>query len=457
MKILVHLLYCHAITAKKAAPNARFNPPAGKRSAMESRTIGMWTLASLVIISMVLAGCTGTKLEQPNAISPPSDSGNNVVEANNRFAFDLYSQLANDPEYAGSNLFFSPFSISSALAVTYEGARGSTSDEIRSVFHYPENTSLLRQGYSHIIADINSHNARYTLLTANALWAEKTYPFLPGYITTARTYYSANTTNLDFINDSDASRTIINRWVEEKTRNTIKDLVPAGSITPMTRLVITDAVYFKGTWVRQFDKNKTREADFRLSSGKSVPVPMMERTDEDAVYPYAETDTIQLLEMPYEHGNVTKLSMLILLPKNDDLAAAEKYLDPHNLSELQSSSSSRHVMVYFPKCTFETKYTLRQTLAEMGMPTAFGDADFSGMDGTRYLYIQEIIHQAYVDVNEEGTEAAAATAVVLWGKGAAPAEGPVPVFRADHPFIFLIQDNTSGNILFMGRVENPNG
>lgn len=424
---------------------------------MELKTIGVWTLASLVVLSMVLAGCTGTKPVQPNAISPTTDSGNNVVEANNRFAFDLYSQMAKDPKYAGSNLFFSPFSISSALAITYEGARGSTADEIRSVFHYPENTSLLRQGYSNIIADINNENASYTLLTANALWAEKTYPFLPGYINTARTYYSANTTNLDFINDPDASRTTINRWVEEKTRDNIQDLLPAGSITPLTRLVITDAVYFKGTWVRQFDKNKTRDADFRLSSGKSVQVPMMERTDEDAVYPYAETDNIQLLEMPYQHGNGTKLSMLILLPKNNDLAAAEKYLDPHNLSELQNSSVSRRVMVYLPKFTFETKYTLRQTLAEMGMRTAFGDADFSGMDGTRHLYIQEIIHQTYVDVNEEGTEAAAATAVVMWGKGVAPAEGSVPLFRADHPFIFLIQDNTSGNILFMGRVENPNG
>jgi len=434
-----------------------FNKPAGKRSAMEAETIAMWALTSLVVLSMVLAGCTGIKPEQPTESGPVSDSGNSVVAANNRFASDLYSRLAKDPEYTGDNIFFSPFSISSALAVTYEGARGSTADEIRSVFHYPENTSLLRRGYSTTIADINSQNASYSLLNANALWAEKSYPFLPGYIDTAQTYYFANTTNLDFINDPDAARTTINRWVEEKTRNTIKDLVPAGSITPVTRLVITDAVYFKGTWVRQFDKNKTRNADFRLSSGKNVPVPMMESTDEDAIYPYAETGTVQILKIPYEQGNGNELSMIVLLPKNDDLAAAENCLDPGNLSELQNSSASRRVMVYLPKFTLETKYSLRQTLSEMGMPTAFGDADFSGMDGTRYLYIQEIIHQAYVDVNEEGTEAAAATAVVMRGKGAAPAEDPVPVFRADHPFIFLIQDNTSGNILFIGRVENPTG
>jgi Serine protease inhibitor len=151
---------------------------------------------------------------------------------------------------------------------------------------------------------------------------------------------------------------------------------------------------------------------------------MMERTDEDAVYTYAETGTVQLLKIPYEHGNGNELSMLILLPQNDDLAAAEKYLDQDNLSELQNSSASRRVMVYLLKFTLETKYSLRQTLAEMGMPTAFGDADFSGMNGTRHLYIQEIIHQTYVDVNEEGTEAAAATAVVMWGKSAAPLEIP---------------------------------
>jgi serpin B len=443
---------------RKTALIARFNQPAGKRSAMEAKTIALWTLTSLVVLIMVLAGCTGTIPVQPNASNPIRDSENSVVEAaNNRFAFDLYSHLAKDPKNAGSNLFFSPFSISSALAVTYEGARGSTSDEIRSVFHFPENTSLLRRGYSTTITDINRQNASYTLLTANALWAEKTYRFLPGYINTAQMYSSANTTNLDFINDPDVSRTTINRWVEEKTRNTIKDLVPPGAISPMTRLVITDAVYFKGTWVSQFDKNKTRNADFRLSSGKSIPVPMMERTDEDAVYPYAETGTVHLIKIPYEHGTGNELSMLILLPKNDDLAAAEKYLDPDKLSELQNSSASRRVMVYIPKFTLETKYSLGKTLTEMGMPTAFGDADFSGMDGTKYLYIQEIIHQAYVEVNEEGTEAAAATAVIMRGKGAAPSEGSVPVFRADHPFIFLIQDNTSGNILFMGRVENPNG
>jgi serpin B len=444
---------------------------------MNQKQAGIWILVSIVIASILISGCTDPAQKPAVNSSPTSspqetsvintvpgttNSGNaqmeeSVTAANNRFALDLYSQLAKDPKYAEGNLFFSPFSISSALAITYEGARGSTADEIRSVFHFPENTSLLRRGYSTAIAGINSQNTSYTLFTANALWAEKTYPFLPGYINTAQTYYSANTTNLDFINDTDASRTTINRWVEEKTRNTINDLVPTGSITPMTRLVITDAVYFKGTWVSQFDKNKTRNTDFRLSSGKNVQVPMMERTDEDAIYQYAETGNVQILTIPYEHGKGNELSMLILLPKNDDLAEVEKYLDPDNLSELQNSSASRRVMVYVPKFTLETKYTLPQTLAEMGMPTAFGDADFSGMDGTKFLYIQEIIHQAYVDVNEEGTEAAAATAVVLLGKGAVSSEGPVPVFRADHPFIFLIQDTTSGNILFMGRMENPNG
>ncbi|MFA5221793.1 MAG: serpin family protein [Methanoregula sp.] len=425
---------------------------------MAAKTIAIGALAALVVIGVVLAGCTGTIPAQPPADSPSSDSGTGVVEANNRFAYDLYSQMAHDKAYAGANIFLSPFSLSSALAVAYEGARGSTADEIRSVFHYPGNTSLLRQGYYTLNADTNRENANFTLLTANALFAEKSYPFLPGYISTARTYYSANTTNLDFINEPDASRTTINQWVGEKTHDTIQDLLPAGSITPLTRLVITNAVYFKGTWARQFDKNKTREADFRLSSGKSVPVIMMERTDADAIYPYAQTGNVQLLSIPYEQENGSGLSMLILLPTNDDLAAAETYLEPHNLSALQDTSVSRRVNVYLPKFTLETKYSLRPTFEELGMRTAFGgDADFSGMDGTQYLYIEKIIHQAYVDVDEEGTEASAATAVVMLGKGAPSSEDPIPVFLADHPFIFLIRDNEQGTILFMGRVENPVG
>jgi len=389
---------------------------------------------------------------------PAPGSAKEVADANNRFAFDLYSRLAKDPAYAGSNLFFSPISLSSALAITYEGARGTTADEIRSVFYFPNDTAALRQGFAEMNSGMNNTSAGYTLDTANALWAEKTYPFLPGYISTAAQYYSANATSLDFINRPEESRAIINRWVEQKTKNKIQDLVPAGGITPVTRLVITNAVYFKGTWVTQFDKNTTRDTRFRVSPGKTANVKMMQRTDENAVYRYTETDDLRVLALPYAHDSGKELSMLVLLPKDNNLTSAERALDPVRYAGIQNSLVSQRVKVFLPKFQIETTAHLPKTLAAMGMPTAFsGSADFSGMDGTQFLYIEDIIHKAYIDVNEEGTEAAAATAVIMWGKGVVPEEPPIPVFNADHPFLFIIQDDETGAILFMGRVTNPTG
>jgi serpin B len=195
--------------------------------------------------------------------------------------------------------------------------------------------------------------------------------------------------------------------------------------------------------------------DFRTGTGMTVPIPMMQRSDKNATYGYTETGNLQVLQMPYESDSGKQLSMLVLLPKDGDLATLEQSLDASTLSELQQNLTSKQVLVYFPKFTMETKYSLPPTLSEMGMPTAFtGSADFSGMDGTKSLYIGDVIHQAFVEVNEEGTEAAAATAVIIM-KSSAPLEEPVPVFRADHPFIFIIQDDETGLILFMGRVMHP--
>jgi len=359
------------------------------------------------------------------------DSTLDVAGANNRFAFDLYSRLVNDPVNAGSNIFFSPFSVSSALAVTYEGANGKTADEIRSVFHFPSNKTPLRTGYSDISAGINRRDTSYSLKTANALWAEKTYPFLPGFTSTAEHYYGADTTNLDFKTHPGESRVTINNWVEEKTGNRIRDLLPEGVINPMTRLVITNVIWFKGTWVKQFDKNKTADADFMTGPGKTVRVPMMQRTDELATYRYAEDNSFQMVSMAYEHSSGKKLSMNVLLPEGNNITAAEASISADNLSALQKNATSRRVMVYFPKFTLDTKYSLPETLMVMGMPTAFtGNADFSGMDGAKDLFIGDVIHQAFVDVNEEGTGASAATGVVMILAAAPGTEKPEPVFRA---------------------------
>ncbi len=368
-----------------------------------------------------------------------------VVNANNQFAFELYSEFKSQD----GNIFFSPHSVSAALAMTYEGAKGKTAKEMQSVLHIPEDAQIRRPAFAGIYNEINKKDKKYKLSTANALWAQKDYNFLDEYIGNVEKYYGGKVTNLDFVTETEKSRQTINKWVEEQTNNKIKDLIPQGVLNGLTRLVLTNAIYFKGTWLLQFDKQNTREEDFRVSSGSTIKVPMMSLTGDDVKFNYAETDNLQILEMPYAGE---ELSMLLLLPKEDNLSAAEEALNPEKLSELKNTLTEQRVDVYIPKFKFETKYFMAETLKNMGMPTAFsGEADFSGMDGTKSLFISAVIHQAFVEVNEEGTEAAAATAVVMY-TGMRPA---IPVFRADHPFLFVIQQKETGNILFMGRVNNP--
>ncbi|MCK8519615.1 serpin family protein [Methanoculleus sp. 7T] len=408
-------------------------------------------LASLVALGCMVAGCAGIPGTMPASTTLPTGTIN-VTPGNSWFAFDLYRCLATDPVHAGENIFFSPYSISSALAITREGARGTTADEIESVLHLPENETIRRAGFAGLDAWLNRGNGNYTLHTANALWAEETYPFLPDYIDVAARWYGANVTNLDFKNKPEGSRETINQWVEERTEDRIRDLLPDGSVNPLTRLVITNAIYFKGTWAEQFDPDRTTDEGFRVAPDETVTVPMMHG---DAVYGYTETEALQALEMPYAHESGNGLAMLVLLPKEDNLTAAEEAFDDETVAGLRKSLIQKRVMVFFPKFTLDAEYSLRGTLSAMGMPTAFtDDADLSGMDGTRGLFISNVVHKAFVDVNEEGTEAAAATGVVI-AEGVQPELAPV--FRADHPFVFLIVEKDTGTILFMGRVVNPEG
>lgn len=337
--------------------------------------------------------------------------------------------------------------------MTYEGARGKTAEEMQAVFHFPQDVAVLRSSYLEIYQEVNKKDKKYTLSTANALWAQEDYKFLEDYFDLVEKYYGGKTTNLDFINQTEKSRLTINSWVEERTNGKIKDLIPEGILSPLTRLVLTNAIYFKGFWLKQFDKKYTREEDFRVSSDNKIKVQMMRLAGEEANFNYAETDKLQILELPYE-GN--ELSMLILLPKEDDLKAVEESLSSEKLSEWKSLLRSEEVNVYLPKFKFETKYFMAQDLSVMGMPTAFGGgADFSGMTGKKDLFISEVIHQAFVDVNEEGTEAAAATAVIMLGKAMPSEPKPIKIFKADHPFIFIIQDREESNIIFVGRVSDP--
>jgi serpin B len=410
--------------------------------------------AVILLFCIFISGCT-QDLSSINIWGSKS-SRDTIVDANNRFSLNLYSTLAGDGANNGKNLFFSPWSLSSAMAVTYEGARNKTADEIRDVFYFPDNRSELREGYTGLNAEINQNNPTYTLRTANALWTEKSYSFLPEYSHLAQKSYGANAESLDFINDAEGSRNIINAWVAKNTDDKITNVIAQGAITPGTRLIITNAIYFKGTWVKQFDQSTTSEQKFWLSPGTDVPVMMMVRNDTNSVFGYGQTDNIQILELPYRSGSGKPLSMLILLPSEGNLTRLEKTLDIQKLTALKKSMTSQLVMIHIPKFRLDTGYQISPTLTSMGMPAAFStSADLSGMDGTQNLMIDKVVHKAYIDVNEEGTEAAGATFVhhVLKGDHQEPLP---PEFWANHPFIFIIQDNENGNILFMGRVTNPN-
>ena len=370
-----------------------------------------------------------------------------IVEANNQFGIRLYQNLcAKD----SGNLFFSPFSISMAVAMVFEGARGWTASEIVDVFHYPEDARIRQDSYLALYQQINKKDAKYQLSTANALWIQKDYSILPDYLKVIKDYYSGYATNVDFVRAAEQARQRINSWVEEKTKNKIKDLFPPGSLDADSRLVITNAIYFKGNWVKQFDKELTQEEEFRVNKEQTIMVPMMRRTDPEAVFNYAKAEGLELLEMPYEGDD---LSMINLLPGMDNFKSIENSLTTEMLDQWKLMLQMRRVEIFIPKFTFKTKYVLNGNLQEMGMPNSFAShADFSGISGSADLFIQTIVHQAYVDVNEEGTEAAAATGIAVGITSVAPA---IPVFRADHPFIFLIQERQSGNILFLGRVVRP--
>ena len=375
-----------------------------------------------------------------------------VVNANNQFAFDLYAKYKSKE----GNIFYSPYSITSAFAMIFEGTKGETAEEMQSVFHFPQDATIRRESFLKIDQKINKKDKKYKLNIANALWAQKDYKFLDDYFGLVEEYYGGKVTNLDFANETEKARLTINSWVEEQTNNKIKDLIPQGVLQPITRLVLTNAIYFKGSWLKPFDKKGTKEEDFRISPTNKIKTQMMHLTGEEANFNYGETDSLQFLELPYE-GN--DLSMLILLPKEDDLKAIEESINSEKLSEWKNLLRNEEVNVYLPKFHFETKYFMKQDLISMGMPTAFtlgidlgGTADFSGMTGNKKLNVDAVIHQAFVDVNEEGTEAAAATAVAMITGSMLK---PIKIFRADHPFIFVIQDRETNNILFVGRVSDP--
>ncbi len=371
-----------------------------------------------------------------------------LVQGNSAFAMDLYQKL----RASDGNIFFSPYSILTALAMTYGGARGNTEKEMAKTLRFSLDQENLHSAFaqmeSRLIKVQKSGNIK--LSVANSLWPQQGYKFLDEYLSLVKKHYGVSITPVDYKHAREAARKMINKWVENKTQDKIKNLIQPGILDALTRLVLVSAIYFKGNWQSQFKVDQTRDAPFHLSSKRSVPAPMMTQREK---FRYADLGSFEILELPYV-GN--EMSMIVLLPKEvDGIKQMEAGLSAKNLEQWKRQLSKREIRVFLPKFKMTSKFRLDQTLVSMGMVDAFNDskANFAGMDGRPHgLYIGAVIHQAFVDVNEEGTEAAAATAVAMTLKSV-PA--PPPVFRADHPFIFLIQENRSGSILFMGRVTNP--
>jgi len=375
--------------------------------------------------------------------------GVSVVKGNNSLALELYGQLAKKK----GNLFFSPYSISTALAMVYAGAREATEAQMAQTLHFKLDQGAIHAGFADLEAQINTAQKRgnVELNVANALWIHQDYPILSDYLDVTTKNYHAGVHNVDFASATEETRREINSWIEDKTNNKIKELIKKGSINSLTRLVLTNAIYFKGQWDSPFVNKWTKEEPFWLSTDKSVDVLLMNQTHE---YGYAKNDKLQIIELPYA-GN--DLSMIVLLPNEvDGLSQLEEDLNVGNLNTWMNPLREIEITVYLPKFKMSSEFKLSEDLSIMGMKDAFDPemANFSGISPGR-LCISKVIHKAFVDVSEEGTEAAASTAVFTGDLMASQNFPQPPVFRADHPFVFIIKHNTSGSILFIGRVINP--
>lgn len=370
-----------------------------------------------------------------------------AVQGNTEFALELYQQLRAEK----GNLFFSPYSISAALAMTYAGARGDTELQMAQTLHFLLSQKELHPALALLEAKLGDigRTGDLQIRTANALWPHVSYEFLEEFLALTKEYYGVTITPVDY-RDPETARQTINSWAKDKTEEKIKELIPRGILDCMTRLVLTNAIYFKGNWASQFEKELTKDAPFLVTPSETVQVPLMA---QEHAFGYGETNHLQVLELPYVGGD---LAMIVLLPKKvDGLAELEAALTVENLEQWIDTLWEREVRVLLPRFQASQGFKLNDVLISMGMVDPFDayKANFSGMTGDEIgLYIAAVLHKAFVEVNEQGTEAAAATAVVMDLRCAPP---PPATFRADHPFVFLIRAKGTGSILFLGRVANP--
>jgi len=415
----------------------------GRRSAMP------YVLAGLMVCSVVLLGSGGGGSLETELGSEASNVYAGVrtelVEANTQFALDLYHELAE----ADGNLFFSPYSISAALAMTYAGARGETESQMSDALHFTLPQQVLHPAFHALDADLMQRASEIEgvqLSIANALWGQDGHPFLAEFLDLLDASYGAPMETVDFTGASERTRAAVNDWVSRKTKGKISDLMPPGSITPATRLVLANAIYFYGTWKLPFVASQTQDEHFLRLDQQHVMVPMM-LVQKD--FAYAEEEGYcEAIELLYTGD---RLSMVVLLPGLGEYESFEATLCPERLDEILAKLETQEVQLRMPKFKLNSEFSLADTLAQLGMPDAFsGAADFSGMDGLHDLFIAHVAHKAFVSVDEEGTEAAAATGISM--------ALSIPSYvrmTINHPFIFLIRDREAGTILFMGRVLDP--
>ena len=434
------------------------------------RTFSYKTITILTLLVLIfLAGCSGDYVTLPGGSKsqvleskvpreiisqPPEESLVYLASGNNAFSLDLYQKLQGQ----SGNLFFSPYSISSALAMTYAGAGGNTAAEISKTLHFLEDQDQFHSSFNALdqylaaLADQNipdSQGDPFQLNIVNAIWGQDNFHFEEDFLDILAKNYGAGLRLLDFIKEPEKSRLVINDWVSEQTRDKIRDLIPQGALNSDTRLVLSNAIYFKATWLEPFEEVFTDAGMFTGLDGDQIPVTMMHNGSSPS-FLYYQGDGFQTVDLPYLGGNT---SMLILVPEQGLFEDFEQALTGDVLKQVLEGQEYRPVSLTFPKFEFESEVSLAQVLASMGMPSAFNEAaDFSGMTGQEDLFISDVFHKAYVNVDEQGTEAAAATAVLV-SRTSMP-EDPVTLV-VDRPFLFLIREHQTNTILFMGRVVSP--